>query len=225
MEWMGILYWGTLLWIWMENTRKGHAHPVVELPVAPTATRSCVPYIVQHLAIIAHNFKNVLSMQLRTFMIKTQQEVSVAVYLCKWFDCLSVILYQSLSLKWKNFILRDIFFCGRRRHWRVFDTASFMFTMMLNMLFNLQIKPYHKWLEALYKLGYLFFKLDVSHSLYISCDFFRLYSSSSSFSQFVSSSTCLIGFRPNLVRMTSGWMVIKNLSTVWCQRSCRGHRG
>ena len=30
-----------------------------------------------------------------------------------------------------------------------------------------------------------------------------------SFSQFASSSTCLIGFRPNLVRMTSGWVATK----------------
>ena len=45
------------------------------------------------------------------------------------------------------------------------------------------------------------------------------------FSQFASSSTCFIGFWPNLVRMTSGWPWLQKLSTVWPQRSCRGHRG
>ena len=103
----------------------------------------------------------------------------------------------------------------------------------------------------------------------VSSSFFFL----SSFSQFDSSSTCLVRFRPNLARMTSRWLATKvinsltskvmqgsqrskrsilwkmllllhalldfdkpwskwptgmwlqKLSTVWPQRSCRGHRG
>ena len=59
--------------------------------------------------------------------------------------------------------------------------------------------------QFLVKLG------SMPPNLLLSCDFFLL---SSFFSQFASSPACLIGFQPNLVRMTNGSVATKVINSL-----------